>query len=506
MIIKNIIGVLLLLLLPFTVAEQDALRVDPGILPDSPFYVIDTFLEERLVGNNPERALEYREEKIAEASVMAEEKKAEEAKIALEHASEYRQILEKEVTPDMEQQAKESSAAATEVLKEISNDLPELEEDVQDHLEEEKRVALAAEVSTKIKDLCSTLAKLDPVAYAQTCKTSEDSPQWQQQEDEELTDEQEQQAKLFFEKMTQCSNDPEHCDCKGMGVKSFEDLCIKGSTAMAGCKKGDQDACQRMEELSRTDMKDYLPEYLRKAMFTQEHQFTQAREHRAEQDYVEFGPGPCKDAGIKTVKECHKYMEEKFPKTAEGAYQVGGELRSGPPARIREFGRDCHALQDLTEKMSCLEEFYNKAHGSLEGKPEEIEQEHQGRPDRMPAMEEWQKEFAQRMQNAQTDEEREKIKKEFMAEAEKRRHESRSEHPERSQPGQRSEREHDNETDRSESPENMNEEDRQRYEAEREQHAGEQIPPERTAPPASEPPAPPESEAPSSATTEPART
>lgn len=192
--------------------------VNPGILPDSPFYFIDQLLE--FNADDPENALAYKQEKIAEALAMAEEKKTAEARKALQGASGYGNTLEKEITPEMEKGIPRDSAAAKEALTKISQDLPELEEDVTELMAKEDRIKLAAQVSSKIKKLCETLAKLDPKQYAENCKVAEDSPQWQKDLDEELTGEQKQQAQTFVGKLRQCAKtNGRECDCEGMGIQ-----------------------------------------------------------------------------------------------------------------------------------------------------------------------------------------------------------------------------------------------------------------------------------------------
>src|SRR3989344_2641763 len=91
-------AMLMVLLAVSGISAQDeageTLAADPGILPDSPFYFIDELFETLSVGSDPERALQYKEEKIAEARVMAERGKAEFAKEALVRVSGYNVILE----------------------------------------------------------------------------------------------------------------------------------------------------------------------------------------------------------------------------------------------------------------------------------------------------------------------------------------------------------------------------------------------------------------------------
>lgn len=286
--------------------------VEPGITPDSPFYFLDEFFEQ--VGNDPQKALEYKEEKLAELQKMAEEKNAEAARTALENALEYGEVLEKEVTPEMEVEVKQSVEVAEKVLEHAGENLPELKQELLQKSEQEQRINLAAEISIKIKRLCETLSKLDPQQYAQTCKADQDTPQWQQKYDQELTEEQKQHATLFTEKMTQCfETQGKTCDCEGMGIKKFEEVCIAYRDFEQRCDAGDKEACTAMIEKGPTDIIDYLPDYLHPVVQDLMKKFNQAQEQQYEQfeGKTEYLPLVCKTAGITSAKECARYMEGK---------------------------------------------------------------------------------------------------------------------------------------------------------------------------------------------------
>ncbi len=459
---------------------------DPGITPDSPFYFLDEFFEQ--VGNDPEKALKYKEEKLAELEAMAKKNDAEAAEKALEKAKEYSKVLEKEVTPQMEEEVKKSTETAEEVLEEAREELPQLAEKVAEQLAQEERIALAAEVSTQIKKLCETLAKLDPKQYAETCKIDGDSPQWLQKYDKELTEEQKKHAKLFAEKLTECAESQGvKCDCEGMGVKKFEELCATQRDLKRGCDSGDEDACKAMMEQGPIDMFEYLPDYLHPVVASLMKKYDKASEQRygeiqvppstfpapcqeagvtsplecakymkekykefsssegfefKEEEFmqecikreseefckekaemmrrgrytpeqVEFGPGPCKDKGLTTVEECRRYMDENFQRTAEGAYIVP----AGPPARITEFGRDCHAIPELAEKVRCFEEFYNQAQGRVTQPLPPTSASTSALP---AGMEDWQRPYYERWLKATSEEEKAKIKMELSQEMDRR--------------------------------------------------------------------------------------
>jgi len=352
---------LLVLMAAVAAAEESSLR-DPGILPDSPFYGIDTFLEQ---SNYPEDVLEYKEEKIAEARAMALENKTDYSTIALEQAIQYGKTLEKEITPKLEAEVITQSALITKALEEMSAHYPELYDQIVDTLDQEQQIRLAAAVASKIKQLCLTLAQLDPEEYATVCIAEEDSPQWQKDLDQELTQEQREHALLFAEKMKQCiRSQGAACDCKGMKVQSFEELCIMESTNAAQCHDGDSAACAAMMQSRVLRPEDYLPDYLLPVMKEVSAEMQQSLEQDYQDEYVQFGPGPCKDARLTTVPACQEYMDQNFPRTAEGAYLVDQKVGSMSQPAV-ESGKDCLALPDLTDKGNCLEQFYTQARQSF---------------------------------------------------------------------------------------------------------------------------------------------
>ena len=306
---------MLILALSIVIAQEEATEftAEPGITPDSPFYFIDTLFEN--VGNNPEKALQYKEEKLAELKVMAAEKKTDAATIALKKAQEYGVILEKEVTPAMQTAVSENAAAIEAVLTQASTDLPELGEKINEKKEQEQRITLAAEISTKIKQLCDTLSKLDAQQYAQNCKTGKDAPQWQKKHDQELTAEQQKHAKIFAEKMIECmETQGKTCDCEGMGVKKWTEICSAQQELKLRCDAQEEDACKAMMEQGSIDMFDYLPDYLHPVMQNLMKKFSQAQDQQYEQweGKEEYISAKCKEAGISSAKECATYMKEKY--------------------------------------------------------------------------------------------------------------------------------------------------------------------------------------------------
>lgn len=278
-------------------------NVDAGITPDNPIYFIKDTYQRIVVGNNPEKALDYREQKIAEAKAMVEKGNPEAAEKSLDRALQYGDIVEKEVSPELKDKVKESA----EKVKGAINNMKENTEGEQwkdvnkgfdSNIEQGKKVETAAELSAKIAELCETLAKLDPLQYADSCKPKDNSPKWMKEQNKQLTKEQEQQAQVFFDKLSQCFENPKQCDCKGMGVQKFEDFCVQQSALALKCMDGDKTSCDSMNNGAPEDL---LPDYLVSVMKKVESKYSKAQ-------FDNFAPEECVKANAKTPEECNKIM------------------------------------------------------------------------------------------------------------------------------------------------------------------------------------------------------
>ncbi len=367
----------------------EAELVDPGVTPDSAFYFVEEFVE-RFTCNSPEAARECWEEKIAEAREVAKKKDSKAVQKAFAHGSRYAVLLEKEATPEMENILKEKAGAVKAALNSISDELPELKDDVEERLEETERVALAAEVAGKIKQLCETLSRLDPQQYAETCRQDGEAPAWHRKLDRELTGEQREKAERFKAVMLQCMDEPENCPCN-VGIKSFDDACRVESRLFAACRQGDQESCMQMGR-QQFELPDYLvgimddlQEEFAEKFQKMSGQFRQEMPGGFEGDFDGFPDGMPQRAMVpgqmpgemqemmafmeecgqeKQKQECMREAMERFGVgggVPSGMVPPGQLVRKGPPARIAEFGRDCHAIQDLQEKVRCFEDFYNQA-------------------------------------------------------------------------------------------------------------------------------------------------
>jgi len=180
----------------------DEKLVDAGITPDKFYYFLDSWFSRS-------SDLEEREEKVAEIKAMIEAGKYGAARKALKK---YEGLANNpdEIPPEKREEARRSAAAIAHALEKIrlneniaGTDNAEVVEILDTIEEDEKALVTAVEISTAIKTLCERLSKQDLNLYYQTCKTDIDDPKWQRSLHEDLTEEQEKEARIFFEIMSQ---------------------------------------------------------------------------------------------------------------------------------------------------------------------------------------------------------------------------------------------------------------------------------------------------------------
>ncbi|MDO8563889.1 MAG: hypothetical protein Q7R87_02685 [Nanoarchaeota archaeon] len=278
-------------------SNSPELSESAGITPDSSFYFVEDSILTKFRDDSSNR-----EKKIAEVKAMINEGKIAEARTALAKYKEFADRLEKEVSPDKQEEAKRSAEAIRAVISEIESEIPEADKEdfVDSVVESEKRIETAAEIASKIKDLCETLAKIDPDQYSRTCKSGEDSPAWQKKLDKDLTDEQKKEAKVFIQVMTQCFKDATNCKCQDISVKSFADKCSEVVPLYAQCQKGDETKCEEADAKSE-GIEELLPDYLQEIMADLDKEYSGAQ-------FENHMPQECQEANVKTEKECMQIM------------------------------------------------------------------------------------------------------------------------------------------------------------------------------------------------------
>ena len=275
---------------------QDAeLEVEAGTTPDSVLYFLDEFFDS--FGDD----LKVREERIAEVREMINQGKIEAALKALESYKILADKLEKEVDPEKRDEARRSAAAIRNAVNELESEIPEefREEFVSDTLEREEGIITAAEISSKIKELCEQLSALDPVEYSRVCTTEDDAPDWHKKLDRKLTDEQRAEAKKFGEIMSQCFETAgQECRCEEIPFPEFAEMCSIAAPLATACEiEGNEEACEKMDNLEMPE----LPEHLQDIMDSLENDVSGSQ-------FEAHMPRECREAGATSPKECMRVM------------------------------------------------------------------------------------------------------------------------------------------------------------------------------------------------------
>jgi len=369
--------------------HKDAVLTDPGITPDSAFYFIDEFFDR--FGSE----LENREEKIAELRVMIEEGKIEEAREALESYRRHAENWEEDADPDERDEARRSAAAIHRALREVEDDIPdEFHRDFfEDVLEIEGRLITSVEISSKIKELCEALSELDPVAYAQTCKTGEDAPEWHKRLDRDLTEEQRKEAESFFGIMSECfETSGAQCRCDEISITAFAETCAIVAPLEAICDDDSipeaeaEAACDEVDELTE-NIEDLLPDYLLDVLDELIEGFEDDQfDNHAPRECVEAGattrseceqimfdlyaPPECVDAGLTSESECGRLIFSlRAPQECIDAGLTGDSRNDRRECEnimrgiegdhgdrdFRSYGSDCSVIQDNNERLACYD-------------------------------------------------------------------------------------------------------------------------------------------------------
>ncbi len=299
--------------------------VGAGITPDSGFYFVEDKIFTKFRGD-----VKNREKKFAEIRAMIETGNYEAARTALVRYREYADNLEREISPDEKEEAQRSAAAIRNALKELEAQIPadQKKDFVDDIRDTENRIDKAAEIAAKVKELCETLSKLDPLQYEQTCRTEkeESSPQWQRNLDKKLTEEQKKEAREFEKIMRQCmQTSGRQCKCQDIAVKPFAEKCSVIAPLATKCDEGDEEACQKVDSETQS-LGDLLPEHLQEVLMITE-------ERMRSDQFENHMPPECEERKAKTPKECMRIMfevnapEECVAAAKEGKIDFSNERR-----------------------------------------------------------------------------------------------------------------------------------------------------------------------------------
>ncbi len=252
-------------------SEEEVLVEDrAGITPDSPLYVFDKAIDEvqLRVSSGEEKAkkaLEIKEERLAEASVMVDSSKADNAKDALLLAAEASKVAQAEIAPDLEKEANEKVRKAALLLTGIKNKLPgegweEIEAALEMQLDEEEKTRIAIIVSKSRLSYCDSLAKQDFALMKsdQQCDI-EKAPGWLKGKVEGEFKQREDNARSqIFDAVSACVLDPKQCDCSKIPVAKHAESCGINKALAIRCEyENDFNACTQLDG-KKDDFKDIL--------------------------------------------------------------------------------------------------------------------------------------------------------------------------------------------------------------------------------------------------------
>jgi|TARA_Y100000310_G_scaffold149698_1_gene149045 hypothetical protein len=281
----------------YTGYEDAKIEQDAGTTPGSPFYFIDKFFDR--FGDD----LKVKEERIAEIKAMVEAGDIESAKEVLKDYMKLAEEIEHEIDPERREDAKRSSAAIRNAMKDIRNQLPpgEKGEFVSEIMNQEHKIATAAEIAGKIKELCTQLSELDPLEYSRMCKTDDNAPKWQKKLDKDLTKEQEKIAREFVGVMKDCfKTSGQDCRCEDIPFTDFSNACSEAAPLAVACDvDGNERACEKLDDLEMPELPDWLQDI-----------WEELEEGMMESQYDMHMPKECVEAGATTPKECGRVMIE----------------------------------------------------------------------------------------------------------------------------------------------------------------------------------------------------
>ena len=278
---------------------DEELSVEAGITPDSGLY----FVEDKILAPFRDDSVN-RERKIAEMQAMMQEGNTESARIAFERYQKYAKKFEQGVSPEQRDEALRSSERIRGVaIKEIAQNMPAGEKDefVREIVLGEQDIEIAAEIASKISELCSQLSKLDPSQYAKVCSAGEDDSDWRKNLDKRLTDEQKAEALKFGEIMSKCfETSGQDCACEEIPYPDFAEACSVAAPLAKACDFGkNEEACEQLDNLEMPI--DNLPDYLQEIFNNLESGMNEAK-------YDMYLPKECQEAGAESPSECSKIM------------------------------------------------------------------------------------------------------------------------------------------------------------------------------------------------------
>ncbi len=340
---KEAIVLFVLILLPISLAQ------DPGILPTSPLYGVEKAIDNiNLATKTGEdkaiTALQIKKERLAEAQFLIQQGikvDVEDVEEAILDAQEKAEVVEKEVTPKIQEEVKKDSKETITTLKEIKEDLKKisaeeniteskdtekdfvkLEKLINKNIAQEEKIRIASDLVKNIGDYCEKLAMQDYSLMESDEKCDpeqEDIPDWLKELIKKDIAEREEQAKQeMISQLTTCVMDPRQCDCSKIPVKKHQQECEENTALAIKCEyEEDMSACDELQ--SKPIVPEDMPAFL-KPFFESTMKDLIAK--KEEQMFKKFAPPECIEANARTRDACESLMREKYGEPPEECKDV----------------------------------------------------------------------------------------------------------------------------------------------------------------------------------------
>ncbi|MEA2036400.1 MAG: DUF5667 domain-containing protein, partial [Nanoarchaeota archaeon] len=352
-------------------AEEEILVEDrAGTTPDSPFYFVDEIVEDinlaiRRGKDKAEYALSVAEEKVAEAKLMAEQNKLAETKQALTKANNVSAIIEKEVSPEVEEETKTKMANIKKLLDEIKDQIPDDWGEIESLIERQETQAdknkVVSDLVVKINSLCDKLAMQDyALMEAEPRCNPDNAPEWLKDKIEGEIQERDKEAQnMIVDVITTCINDPRECECSKIPIRSLRLDCERDSALAIECEfEGNEEACDEIDSEDEEDFLEGLLGFLQKIFKTK---LSDVMDKKEKEMFEKFAPKECIERGATTREECEEIMFDIHGPPPEECLNGYGEfigpkkcdeIMGGPPPeecmkRGKFIGRDeCEEIME----------------------------------------------------------------------------------------------------------------------------------------------------------------
>ncbi len=360
----------------FLAEEEIVPEESAGVTPDSPLYIFDKVVDEvqlRLASGEEKtkKALEIKEERLAEAAVMIGKNDSKGAVSALELAKKATQTAQDDIAPELEKETNEKVRKAAKLLSGLQEKLPDqgwegVEKAIDGQLSEEEKVRVSLLVAKSRLSYCDTLAKqdFDLMKQDELCQI-EKAPGWLKERVEgEFQTREESAKRQIVYAVSKCIIDPKKCDCSEIPVsKHSQDCEVKKALAIKCEYENDNNACA---ELGSQSVEGLLPEFIGE---NDKATVLEALRQKEQEMFDKIKPPECE--AVDDMSECFKIMKELYgtPIQCEGLTddECMEFIKRNPPTEKPNLPPEC-AEAGVQKPVDCAEHMFNKY-----GKPPQCE-------------------------------------------------------------------------------------------------------------------------------------